>query len=342
MIRFAGTYFDGKTSKAFVGEFLVEQGRLVVQGEEVERIQFPLDECVMTPPLGRTTRVIHFPGGARCETDDHEAVASLEEYLGKNKGLWLVNTLEQYWKTVAVCFMGLVVFIWLFMAQGIPLVAERFSKAIPPGVMENISQKTLDLLDKQYLAATELEQKRMNEIKTIFRGLSSASNSGFDYRLEFRKGDKGIGANAFALPAGIIIVTDELVKLAENDQQLIGVLVHEMGHVENRHALRSVFQNAGVFLIVSALVGDITSITSTAATLPTLLAETGYSRQFEKESDLFAGRYCIKQGWSTAPMIKMLQNLAKDEAEFPGQSILSTHPDTAARVKYLQSLQDGQ
>lgn len=342
MIRFTGTYFDGKTSKAFLVEVFVEQGRLFVQGEEVEQLEFLLGECAITPPLARTARVIHFPGGARCETDDHEGVASLEEYLGKNKGLWFVNTLEHYWKTVGVCFMGLIVFVWLFMTQGIPLVAERFSKGVPPGVTENISRKTLELLDEKYLATTELEQKRINEIETIFRGLSNEFNSGFNYRLELRNGDKGIGANAFALPSGIIIVTDELVKLAENDQQLIGVLVHEIGHVEKRHALRSIFQNAGVFLIVSALVGDVASITSTAATLPTLLAETGYSRQFEKESDLFAGRYGIKQGWGTTPMIKMLQNLAKDEANFPGKSILSTHPDTAERVKCLQNLQSGQ
>ena len=342
MIRFRGTYFDGKTSKAFRAEVSLERDRFLVQGNGLGRLEFPLEESVITPPLGKTARVINFPDGARCETDDHDAVANLEELLGKNKGLWLVNTLEHYWKTAAVCFMGLVVFVWLFMTQGIPLAAERFSKAIPPVVTESISQKTLDLLDKQYLAATELEQHRIREIETIFRTLSNELNSGFNYRLEFRKGNKGIGANAFALPSGIIIVTDELVKLAENDEQLTGVLVHEIGHVEKRHALRSVFQNAGVFLIVSALVGDIASITSTAATLPTLLAETGYSRRFEKESDLYAGLYGIKQGWGTAPMIKMLQNLSKGEAGFPGKSILSTHPDTAERVKYLQSLQSGQ
>ena len=55
--------------------------------------------------------------------------------------------------------------------------------------------------------------------------------------LLFRDGGK-FGANAFALPSGKIIVTDQLASLL-NDEQIVGVLAHELGHVVYRHGMRA-------------------------------------------------------------------------------------------------------
>lgn len=339
MIKFDATYFDGRSSKAHSVIVAVEEGRLVIAGGTLEKSAYTLEDCVITAPLGTAPRVIKLPGGGQIETANFSAVAALEEDRGENQGLRFVYVLENYWRTVAICFAGLIVGVWLFISHGIPLAAARLAAAVPPDLTENISRQTLELFDEKFLTASELDVKRKGEVEQMFRQVAMELDSGFNYRLELRKSDKSIGANAFALPAGIILVTDDLVNLAENDRQLIGVFAHEIGHVEQRHALRSIFQNAGVFLIVSALVGDIASITSTAATLPTMLAETGYSREFEKEADIVAGNYCIQQGWGTSPMIKMLQNLSQKEGEFPGTSLLSTHPLTKERVEYLKNLE---
>ena len=52
--------------------------------------------------------------------------------------------------------------------------------------------------------------------------------------------------NAFALPGGIIVVFDELVELAGDDERVLGVLGHELGHVVHRHSMRQLFQALGV------------------------------------------------------------------------------------------------
>ncbi len=53
-----------------------------------------------------------------------------------------------------------------------------------------------------------------------------------------------IGANAFALPGGIVIVTDQLMQLAEHDDEILAVLAHEIGHVKHRHVLRGLPQDS--------------------------------------------------------------------------------------------------
>jgi len=160
----------------------------------------------------------------------------------------------------------------------------------------------------------------------------------FTYRLEFRQGG-GLGANALALPSGAIVITDELVALAGDDMEIAAILAHEMTHVEKRHALRSLLQDAGVFLLISILVGDVTSVTSIAASLPTLLVKSGYSRRFESEADEAAGYWLIHKGWGTRPLQDILRRLAIHQKGLAGPSWLSTHPDTNRRIAHLQALE---
>ncbi|NJL59857.1 MAG: M48 family metallopeptidase [Desulfobacteraceae bacterium] len=199
-----------------------------------------------------------------------------------------------------------------------------------------MSQHALTMLDKQFFEPSQLAAERAAQLQTIFEEIHREKSQKFKYRLEFRKSPH-IGANAFALPSGQVLMTDEMVGIAVNDTELRGILAHEIAHVEHRHGIRSVVQNAGVFLVISILVGDITSITSLAATLPTLLVEAGYSRQFEKEADRAAGNYLIRKGLGTADYRNILVRATKDQQSVP--SLISTHPHTEERVKYLQSLE---
>ncbi len=311
---------------------------LSLSGDGINIDGIPLSACQIPPALGGTTRAVLLPAGARLETDDLDALLNLEKRLGSNRGMRLVNRLESHWRSVLVCFAGLIVCTWLFISHGIPFIAKQAAYAIPPMLTEKISVETLKMLDKHYLAPSTLDKNRLEELKIIFGSLVAGRNKEFNYRIEFREG-KIIGANAFALPSGLVLMTDELVELAESDEELIGILSHEIVHVEMRHGMRSVFQNAGVFLLVSILAGDVASVTSVASTLPTLLAQTGYSRRFEREADEGAGRYMIEKGWGTKPLSDMLERLTRSHGEMEVTSLLSTHPGTAERIKFLQGLQ---
>jgi len=109
--------------------------------------------------------------------------------------------------------------------------------------------------------------------------------------------------------------------------------------VKNRHALRSILQSTGVFFLITLLSGDVTSITSFAAFLPTLLIESGYSREFEREADQAAASFLIAGDKGTVPFRKMLEKL---DASQPGAlklGVFSDHPETAKRIEHLKELQ---
>jgi Zn-dependent protease with chaperone function len=300
-------------------------------------IVVPLQNCSATPPLGKTRRSLILPGGACCETRDAELLALVDSRRNPAGSARIVNFLESDWKTALVCLLGLFLCIWGFVAAGIPFLAKIAASAVPAAVTDRLSRQTLAVLDARYLKPSELGADRSAHLQNLFQGLVGRKNSPAHYRLEFRKSEN-VGANAFALPSGLIVMTDELVGLAQNDRELIGVLAHEIAHVENRHGLRILFQNAGALLLVSALVGDVSSISAAGETLPTLLIESGYSRRFEKEADRAAGTYLIRMGWGTASLQNILTRIAKTAPIHPAFALFSSHPDLDERIGYLKKL----
>ena len=235
--------------------------------------------------------------------------------------------------------IGLILCVWGFTVYGIPVAADIISETVPSFVTQTISQQALKMLDDDFFKPSGLESARAEHVKEIFTHLCREIQHGSVYKLKMR-GSPIIGPNAFALPSGIIVITDELVNLAENDDEIRGVFVHEIAHVRNRHGIRSVLQSAGVFLIISIIAGDITSITSLAATLPTLLIESGYSRKFEKEADTEAGLYFIRKGLSTVAYQNILLRITKSADIHEGLSWISTHPEIQERINLLKSLEE--
>lgn len=339
MIEFEGTYFDGKSSRPHQVTISYDTQVLYIRSIDGDLdIQASLDDCVFAPPLGSTRRSFNLPDGGLCETYDLSAIETLEHCRGANRGMKIVHLLESYWIPASCGLACLLLCVWFFVSHGIPFLAEKAAYSVPPKVAEIISDKTLSVLDKRFLIKSKLGPARTAEVQELFQESIGSSYTDFQYRLELRK-SLALGPNAFALPSGIIIMTDELVELAQDNHEIQAVFVHELTHVRMRHGLRALFQDAGVFLLISVLSGDVTSITSAAATFPTLLIESGYSREFEREADNAAGLFCIEQGWTTRPYQDILIRLSEAHSIHAGPSWLSSHPDTGERVRLVQSLE---
>lgn len=341
MTRFDAHFFDGATSRA-VPVTVNFDGVTLTFGNGTEGIatRVSIIDCSIGSAIGRTKRSILLPGGALLQTDDHDAVSVLERSLGLGRSSSLVHTLESRWKTVAACMACLALALFALVWYAIPHAANRVARLLPPRVTASASTSTLKILDARFLGPSELAAERRGEIQDLFgdvvRSVDPKGTS--DYTLAFRTGKK-IGANAFALPSGTIVVTDELVSLSESDDELAAIFAHEIAHVKHRHALRSILQSTGVFFLVTLLAGDMTSITSFAAFLPTLLIESGYSRDFEREADQAAASFLMAGGRGTAPFRKILERLHMSQPGALKLGVFSTHPETEKRVEYLKELE---
>lgn len=130
--------------------------------------------------------------------------------------------------------------------------------------------------------------------------------------------------NAFAYTGRNLAVYTSLINECDNENELLAVLGHEIGHIEKKHVVRSIKTNIGISIVFSALLGDFSSIATDITT-------NHKSREFENEADDLSIEYLYNadidpSGFATF-MKKMLTNTFLDKVDF-----FSDHPATQDRV----------
>jgi Zn-dependent protease with chaperone function len=153
------------------------------------------------------------------------------------------------------------------------------------------------------------------------------------YRYRFVLADDA-SVNAFAMPAGIVVVHCGLLAATERPEELAGVLAHEIEHVEQRHSLRGMVRGIGAAALWSLVGGDV--LGAAAADAAGRLMGLQFSREQEMAADEGGFERLVAAGIDPSGMASFFARLAKDESARPGlPAFLSTHPASAERAARL-------
>lgn len=337
MTEIPATYFDGRTSRAraVVLRWHAFDARLAVSGDGVDA-RYAKSEVTIESRLGRGPRFIRFADGGRCEVADNTALdAVIATWAPNRAGSWL-HRIETSWTHVIIATVALAAISWTAIHSGLPWGARKIAFMLPAGVTRSLGDQTLAALDRTILNPTVLTHARQLELQAGFTRFLAQTGDATPYQIEFRS-MKQAGANAFALPSGVIVITDDLVKLAADDQELVGVLAHECGHIVHRHALRAVLQNSAVFVVVALVTGDVSSATAFGGALPTYLLQSRFSREFEREADAHAVEQLGRAGIAPEHLATLLQRLAAAHGESDSEMLgyLRSHPPTPDRIHMI-------
>jgi predicted Zn-dependent protease len=147
--------------------------------------------------------------------------------------------------------------------------------------------------------------------------------------------------NAFALPGGQIFITSALFTLLESEDQLAGVLGHEIGHVVGRHSNEQMAkgqlwqmlgQGAGILLSDGG--GGGMQVGQMVAGMMTMK----YGREDELESDALAVKFMLQAQYDPEAMIGVMEILAKSSGGGGQPEILSTHPNPGNRAEKIREM----
>jgi hypothetical protein len=248
----------------------------------------------------------------------------------------VAHRLESHLGIVLGSLVGLAVAGWFGYRDGVPWLARRVAERLPPAIESQIAVEGLKSLDSFVLKPSALDPFRQAGLRAAFATLSrDLGPATRNARLEFRNGG-WIGANAFALPGGIVVMTDQLASLLD-DEHVAAVLAHELGHLQFRHGTRTILQDSILGLAGMALFGDASAVANVAATVPAALLHTGYSRDFEREADGFAFGLLRASGRSPRLLGESLAALGKARRKRDpaggGMDYVSTHPPTDERIQ---------
>lgn len=330
-------FYDGKQARPEAVRLSIDvSGALLATHSDYSQ-HYKAAQVQVSDRVGNIPRMIALPQGGQYEIADNDWVdAWLQQQSIGTAAAW-AHQLESKWLYVFTALVLTAVFSWTFFSYGLPTLSKQIAENIPTETDALLGAHVLEALDTWLFKPSHLDLERQAELRQGFASLLEPLVQNHSYKLFFRSSPQ-VGANAFALPSGSVVMTDELVELAENDQELYAILAHEIGHVQHRHALRTVLQSSAVFVIVSLLTGDIGTSAGFLAALPTLLVESKYSRDFETEADHFAFDYMQAQHIDTVHFVNIMQRLSAGNAESEAQfKYISSHPQTQARIDAFRS-----
>lgn len=339
-VQVKAVYFDGQSARAHDVVLSLTEASLEVSGDSISR-RDALSNLRVSEPMGEAPRLIKFPDGAHCEVRDHAGLSELLAEGGHRDGL--VVQLQNRWRWALAAVVIAVAAVAAGYRWGLPAVSEWIAYKLPGKALAQMGESTLSYLDQAVFSPSKLPDNRQQALQKAFGQLAVPDEADAAHVIVFRDSPV-IGANAMALPDGTIVVTDQLVSLAKHDEEILGVLAHELGHLKRRHSLRMLIQGSIVGAVLAWYIGDVSSV---AAGLPTLMLQMRYSRDHEREADVYAARMLKENGISPARLADMLSRLEqahasqtaqqKKAAEEPGLSdYFASHPATRERIQALE------
>ncbi len=340
MKTFGAIYYDGRST---AGQNIVircdPQGRLHFEGDGFNT-RHDINEVRFSTRLGDSTRYLYLPDGGKCESSANDDIDALINSFGTRRGGAWLHRLESRWSWVLTAVVFTLTFLWASFEYALPYFAEQTAHALPIEIEISLGRQSLENLDRVYMKPTRLVEVQREQVRKLFQTRVARLDLPIHPQLELRRSE-ALGANAFALPSGIVVITDAMVELLTNDAQLISVLAHELGHIKQRHIMRAILQNSATALLAATLLGDVTSITGLAASIPAFLIQQRYSREFEREADQYAVRYLKREGIPISHFADMLENLNRVHSgdDSKQSHYLSSHPATQERIDALKDHQ---
>ena len=324
-------YFDGRTTRVHPVELSMVAADLQVSGAGID-LRVPFADIVIDERLGNAPRKLYFPGGACCEVRD---LAALDRLLSTttHRESW-IDRPQHHLGWILGAVLGFVLIVPAAYQWGLPWAAALGARRLAPQIASTISDQVLSTLDGGLLQDSQLSPARRQSLRRQFNALRVSGGSSIPSYLEFRA-SKQLGANAFTLPNGTVVLLDDLTNAIGDDSQIMAVLAHELGHAHGHHGMQLMLRGAAVGALLTFYVGDISQLLAAA---PLAIVQARYSQDFERDADDYAAALLIEHGLSPALLADALSRISKLRPETAKGGYLWSHPPTEERIRHLRAL----
>jgi predicted Zn-dependent protease len=163
------------------------------------------------------------------------------------------------------------------------------------------------------------------------------------YRFQFHLLANQEVVNAFALPGGQVFITEGLFRRLNSEDEIAGVLGHEIGHVVGRHSAEQIVQTTLVDGLTRAAIVAVNNGQGSGydaarlAQMANQLVNLRYSRADENEADMLGVHFLAEAGYDPEAMIRVMQVLQKLASGSHQPEIMSTHPDPGNRIEHIRA-----
>ena len=324
-------YSDGHTTRVRAVTLELVGGDLVIRGEDVA-LSVPFFSVKVDERLGRANRRLRLPDGGICEVGDLVALDGLLAAAAHRDG-WVDRSQRR------LAFVGLALFAFLLVVGAaylwlVPWAAAYAAARIPPSIAGVLSDRALQVLDGHVLLPSQFGEARQQALNKEVQALQRPDAGVPIVKLLFRRSPQ-LGANAFALPDGRIVLLDDLLADIDDDRQILAVTAHELGHVHGHDGMQMLLRSSVVGAALVLYIGDFSTLLTVA---PAMLVQAKYSQDLERRADDYGAALLARNGMSSALLADALVLLTKSDRGKVSIPYLSSHPPTDERIRHLRMM----
>ncbi|TGL60309.1 M48 family metallopeptidase [Leptospira ognonensis] len=354
-------YFNGKSA-------IPEKGIAQIKNET---LQIAIAQQIFTFPFDSFYQVEKIHNGLKItlQSDEKRESPTIELLCDKKEAItiekiWIRNKHgENFFQTLALFFRNLrpisiiaIGLSFLLLIVGSYFFAlQKIYLFLPASIDESLGEN----YDKNIRSSFKLcESKKMEHFFSLALAELVPKNSKIKYKVQVINEDE---ENAISLAGGKIYFFSGLLQASNSQDEILGVLAHEISHVERRHHVRSLIKALGTSFLISLLVGPGLGDFQTLETLTEIgstIAVLKYSRDFEEEADqnaLIILKNANRNASGLLTFLKRMQNhettLDINKTSIPTETsnqtltirirdnilkLLSSHPPTEDRILFVE------
>jgi Zn-dependent protease with chaperone function len=328
----SGNYFDGMSARPLPVKVYFQISSLKLESEDAGFSKtIPVDELSHVRSIGNDRLILNFNEECTEGVDityqdivqlfsqDYPAIGH-KNFLGRVKGISNKAIL-----VLLAAMLSLVAVIYFFV---VPFAGEMATHIVSRQQEVSLGESIYESILKGYKTdtiKTTIVNKMADEIDFL---------SPYQLNITVVESEE---KNAFALPGGHIVVFSALLNEMNDYPELIGLLAHEVSHVNHRHSLKSIFRNLSSYIFISVIFSDVNGISTVLIDNANKFKTLSYSRSLETEADQEGLKILQHNQVDPRGMLRLF-NILLEDSKVPHSSLefLSSHPLTENRIRYIE------
>ncbi|TRX37932.1 M48 family metallopeptidase [Flavobacterium sp. ZT3R18] len=329
--KIIGIFFDGESAIPQEIELIFDVEKSVLVFETINNQQHSWDLDLVVFEIKSKNVYLEYGNDPiqNIKISDSDFIKRIHDFRKKKGNLsWYQKLMDMGIKAHILFTVFIFAIIGLGYFYVLPFVAEKAVVLIPEDYDSQLGETFFD----QNMLFNDVDTEKTRALNRFASELNLKNTK----KLKFTVVNSEM-VNAFALPDGNIVVFSGILNTMKDYDELVGLIGHEVAHVNHRHSMKMVCRNLSGYLFVSAVLGDANGVMATIGDNVNSLQSLSYSRKFEHEADVEGFEIIALNKVNPKGMSNLFKRL-QDEEVVSIPEFLSSHPVTTERIRDINEL----